>query len=524
MEYRINGGRRAHGPAREWAGGERYGFENDDYYAEYRGIVQRRRARATRSRSGSPAVSVEPARQQRPASRASTSPTRVAAGHRPRRARHRQRGLHRRQPRHTRRATGPKYLDEHVAALGPTASRRRVGRRRPGRAARPRRAHHYAAVVWYLGDNRLTQDPEDELIRLFGQDVPGPLGRRAPAVPDDGRPRLPQRGRQAGLRRRDGRLLRPARRRARWHLLRPRRSPRAGLRVTVDPFSDCLLLADDFTQYYLGVDSRTPLECRRASSARSGELAGAEAPFGGPATVDNPIDEVGALAPTSDVLARTSSRGSDRATGVADYVDPAGRSSPSRARSRLGAAHADDSYMRLGRTFDLTTSRPPSADVRGPALVRRRAGYDHVIVEAHTVGQENWTTLPDLNGGTTTTCRPSARRASCSTSTRTCRSYLTLGDPCLPTGTPGRGTRSPASSDGWIPVAFDLSAYAGQQVEIVVSYVTDPFTGGTGVMVDDTRLTRRRRAPRPRASRTGSARGPCSVPPRAAPATRRRSS
>ena len=31
-----------------------------------------------------------------------------------------------------------------------------------------------------------------------------------------------------------------------------------------------------------------------------------------------------------------------------------------------------------------------------------------------------------------------------------------------------------------MPVAFDLSAYAGQQVEIVVSYVTDPFTGGTG--------------------------------------------
>ena len=33
-------------------------------------------------------------------------------------------------------------------------------------------------------------------------------------------------------------------------------------------------------------------------------------------------------------------------------------------------------------------------------------------------------------------------------------------------------------SGGWQEVAFDLSAYAGQQVEIVVSYVTDPFTGG----------------------------------------------
>ena len=28
------------------------------------------------------------------------------------------------------------------------------------------------------------------------------------------------------------------------------------------------------------------------------------------------------------------------------------------------------------------------------------AGYDNVIVEAHTVGQDDWTTLPDANGGT----------------------------------------------------------------------------------------------------------------------------
>jgi hypothetical protein len=37
-------------------------------------------------------------------------------------------------------------------------------------------------------------------------------------------------------------------------------------------------------------------------------------------------------------------------------------------------------------------------------------------------------------------------------------------------------------------VAFDLSDYAGSEVEVVVSYVTDPATGGTGLIVDDTRL------------------------------------
>ena len=53
-----------------------------------------------------------------------------------------------------------------------------------------------------------------------------------------------------------------------------------------------------------------------------------------------------------------------------------------------------------------------------------------------------------------------------------------------------------------------------------ISYVTDPFTGGAGLMVDDTALvvdgaaTRGRRASRP-----VSAHGRCSAPRRAAPAT-----
>ena len=43
-------------------------------------------------------------------------------------------------------------------------------------------------------------------------------------------------------------------------------------------------------------------------------------------------------------------------------------------------------------------------------------------------------------------------------------------------------------SGGWQHVAFDLSAYAGQQVEVSISYVTDPAFGGIGVFVDDTAL------------------------------------
>ena len=39
------------------------------------------------------------------------------------------------------------------------------------------------------------------------------------------------------------------------------------------------------------------------------------------------------------------------------------------------------------------------------------------------------------------------------------------------------------------PVAFDLSAYAGKRVEVSIAYVSDPFTGGTGLFIDDTKVT-----------------------------------
>ena len=90
-----------------------------------------------------------------------------------------------------------------------------------------------------------------------------------------------------------------------------------------------------------------------------------------------------------------------------------------------------------------------------------------MIVEAHTVGQDDWTTLPDLNGGTSTTrAGRSARPASTSAMHPLLEHYLTVADPCLPTGTTGRwnsftGIRRLA------PVAFDLRPYAGQQVEVV---------------------------------------------------------
>ena len=39
-----------------------------------------------------------------------------------------------------------------------------------------------------------------------------------------------------------------------------------------------------------------------------------------------------------------------------------------------------------------------------------------------------------------------------------------------------------------MPVAYDLAPFPGQQVEVSLTYVTDPNTGGVGAFVDDTRV------------------------------------
>ena len=59
---------------------------------------------------------------------------------------------------------------------------------------------------------------------------------------------------------------------------------------------------------------------------------------------------------------------------------------------------ASSSYMRLTQTVDLTAATTPT--LQFAASYDAEQDFDFVFVEAHTVGQDNWTTLPDLNGNT----------------------------------------------------------------------------------------------------------------------------
>jgi hypothetical protein len=112
-------------------------------------------------------------------------------------------------------------------------------------------------------------------------------------------------------------------------------------------------------------------------------------------------------------------------------------------------------------------------------------GYDFVLVEARTAGQDDWTTLPDANGHTSTdtggACdyllqvHPFAAH------------YITAGaDTCSPTGTTGTWNAATGESDGYETWSVDLSAYAGKQVELSITAAADDvIQAPDGVFVDD---------------------------------------
>lgn len=351
-------------------------------------------------------------------------------------------------------------------------------------------------LLWYLGDNRLTQDPEDFITEL-------PIVAPGFTLPDSS---VAERTQYLTLSVRDhlnagGKLIHAGETTGYFGLLNDLLGgviggiyyglddfPEEECVVEDDFFSDCLLLANDFTQYYLGAWSRDVITGAEGIVGTSGPMEGDEALFGGPATVDNPIDEAGAFTLTSELLPPDEFP-QFAGSAVIDYLEAAGTITAIEGEFAVAANHADESYMRLGRTFDLTSinaSEMPTFEAQ--MAWSTEEGYDHVIVEAHTLGQDNWTTLPDLNGATTTAVPTDCEQEYYIGLHPNLLKYLTQGDPCTTPGsaTPGLWNSFTGESDGWQPVAFDLSAYAGQQVEVIVSYVTDPVTGGSGVIIDGT--------------------------------------
>jgi hypothetical protein len=161
--------------------------------------------------------------------------------------------------------------------------------------------------------------------------------------------------------------------------------------------------------------------------------------------------------------------------------------------------NANVGYKRMQRTVDLTsvTGTAP-ANLSFWTSFNTELDWDFVFVEARTVGQNDWTTLPDQNGHTSQNTGASCPAGWGQELHPQLQHYQTVvengpgadDNTCLPTGTTGAWHASSGNSSGWQNWSIDLSAYRGKQVELSIVFATDwGITPVPGAMIDDTRVT-----------------------------------
>ena len=491
--YRVDGGATQTVRVSEWAGGERYGDENDDYYAELRGQVS---GAAVGSSVEVWFTGVKPGTGPVTSERftytvASDTGDDVLVV-----ANEDYTGVN---PTYPVGVTAPKYAAAHLAAVeaaGYSADLWDVDAQ--GVPHDLAVLGHYDAVLWYLGDNRITQDAEDFLTQTpFGQLPDVSVAERQQYLTIAVRDYLNEGGvlvhagetaqyqGLAGISTAVGGLYYGLNGAPEEEcVISPRPAPPS---ATQGFFDDCLLLADDFRQYWLGAYSRTDVADRPGVVGIAEPVEGYAASFGGP-VVDgaNPLDEAGAYVATSDVLP-VEQFPQFASQAALEYTASGGQDpfGPVEGERYAGVLHADDTWTRLTRTVDVPAGS--TAELQLQLSYDTEEAYDHVLVEARTAGGSDWTTLPDLGGGTTTDI-PAQCADGFFVDTHPFLLQYFGGADCTGPGASGEWNSFTGSSGGWTEAAFDLSAYAGSTVEVSVSYVTDPNTGGFGAFVDDTRV------------------------------------
>ncbi|WP_329115645.1 M14 family metallopeptidase [Streptomyces sp. NBC_01465] len=240
---------------------------------------------------------------------------------------------------------------------------------------------------------------------------------------------------------------------------------------------------DDFSQYYLGAYSRTS-SAGATGFTGSGALNGYTGALAG--APGNPLDAAGSYSITSDNLpvATYPQFASAGAGQFAGTINPYG---PYEGTGMAAAIHTDDAWKRLTHTVDLTNVTAADAPkLNFQLLWDTEPGYDNAVLEAHTAGAEDWTTLPDTGGATSNAVPAECGAGFYIKEHPALKRYLTqTSTGCTASGTSGAWNSFTGASAGWQPVSFDLSAYAGKKVEVSLSYITDPGTGGHGVLADN---------------------------------------
>jgi Zinc carboxypeptidase len=483
LRYRINGGRVRSAPTSEWDGGERYGDEGDYWYHRMRGQV----------RGTNPGDEVEvwfASRSEDVESRPFTYTVRSDSDARVLVLAAEDYTGNSAFPAYPSTA-GPFYLNYYTDALANNDIAHDVydidaeGRTAPDPLGV---LSHYDAVLWYTGNDNVT--------RAAAQ--PGVAGLEAHETTTAVRDFVNEGGRVALSGVHAGRQ---------YDLVE---YPQEGYPLTqcdgdlaTGDDGKCLPLSNDFLQYYLGSYLRSdggglnPDGGVFPVGGTNDPLAGLNLELNGADSAGNQEGEgigTGNNLVTSSILdpATYPQFASEEA---ADWVLPGGAPfDPHTGDWFMYSQNSDEGYKRLTRTIDLTgVTAGQAANLSFWTSYNTELDWDYVFVEGHEVGQDDWTTLPDENGHTTTDTGASCPAGWTEDLHNHLRRYQTFDaatETCTATGTTGEWHAATGNSSGWQEWSIDLSRWAGKQVEIGIVYTTDYGTLTVpGALVDDTTVT-----------------------------------
>ncbi|WP_025618412.1 M14 family metallopeptidase [Salinispora cortesiana] len=466
MHYTINDGRTKTVSVREWQGGERYGDTHDDYYAELRGTVQ----------GAKPGDQVEvwfsgkkPKAGKVTSERFTYQVHDDVGGDVLVLAMEDVNG-----PVPDQDATSAKYADEMADAL--TAAGRTsdvydfdtMGRQAPHHLGV---LSHYQMVLWETGDDIIPRAP--------GQ-VPGTIARAAVETELAVRDYLNE----------GGKLLLSGEYALYAQAANGGYSyqPNGPAECTDSNDETCLPVLNDFQQYWLGAftyvsDGGTGETGPYPVTGTDDRFTGFAGSLNAPGSAENQ-DHTASFLTTSGFLPPEQFPQFDSAAPLG-WERPGGAPfDPRTGDWYLWSGQTNDSYKRLTQTVDLTGAN--EAELRFFTSYDIETNWDYLIVEAHEVGSDSWTTLPDANGRTSTDTGSSCESGWVEALHPWLARYQ--GEDCSPTGTTGSWNALTGASNGWQELVVDLSGYAGKEVELSISYISDWSTQGLGVFLDDARV------------------------------------
>ncbi|WP_246082727.1 M14 family metallopeptidase [Nonomuraea diastatica] len=461
LNYQVNGGRTRVAPTHEWKGGERYGDGYDRYYHRLRGKITATRAgdkvkvwfSSIGRKSDSFTYTVADDIGGKVLVLAAEDVTGISPD---------QEG------------TEAKYAGEYAAALKAAGYSSdvydldRMGRKAPHPLGV---LSHYKAVVWETGD--------DVIPRSAGQ-VPGTTSKAGVDTELAVRDYLNEGGKLLHA----GKYASYAANGNGLYFYEPDQPGNPECTEPGDP--PCIPVFNDFQQYWLGAYVYFDDGGTDHGTGQPFPLKGAAGAFEGFEATLEP-GHTNAFVATSAILP------ADRFPRFASsapikWARPGSPFDPHSGSWDVYSGIADVSWKRLTKTVDLTGRS--GGELSFWTSYDIESAWDFLTVEARTAGGDDWTTLPDANGHTSQDTGDSCDVEN-SGGWRMIHPFTQRyqGAGCEPAGTSGAWHAASGTSGGWQQWKIDLTPYAGKQVEVSVSYITDWATQGAGVFLDDFALT-----------------------------------